>query len=175
MHSTEMPLGIFQYRISLWTLKLASITLSCFLYLQHKLWLKMVSVVVAKMSTSQTYQLFSMLHFLFQNYHACSGSTKQKSILIISFMQKSAQFSCPTTKINPICMAQNWPNLYGTKILTRFYCTKIDPIFANIWHTFTIFLVLCYQELLNVCLKGHRLNRFLVRLLHSDQQMTVHV
>ena len=134
MHSTEIPLGIFQHRILLWTLKPASITLSCFLYLQHKLWLKIVSVVVAKMSTSQTYQLFSMLHFLFQNYHACSGSTKQKSILIISFIQKSAQFSCPTTKIDPVCIAQNWPNLYGTKLSTQFYCTNIDPIFANIWH-----------------------------------------
>ena len=40
------------------SLKLASITLCCLLYLQHKFWLKTVSFVAAEISTRKTYQLF---------------------------------------------------------------------------------------------------------------------
>ena len=50
-------------------LKLASITLSCFLYLQHNLWLKMVSFVVAEISSSQMYWLFSHTYILWHKYH----------------------------------------------------------------------------------------------------------
>ena len=38
--------------------KLASITVSWLLYLQHKLWLKTPSLLAAEILTSQTYQLF---------------------------------------------------------------------------------------------------------------------
>ena len=50
------------------SLKLASITLSCFLYLQYKFRFKTVSFVVAEISSSQTYQLF-FPYILQDKYH----------------------------------------------------------------------------------------------------------
>ena len=40
-------------------MKLVSLSLSCFLYLHHKLWRKVISFVVVEISSSQTYQLFT--------------------------------------------------------------------------------------------------------------------
>ena len=55
MDSTEMPLNL---EFTLKSETLASITLCCFLYLQHNLCLIIVSFVAAKFSITLTYQLF---------------------------------------------------------------------------------------------------------------------
>ena len=50
------------------SLKLASITLCCLFYLQHKFWFKTVSFVAAEISTQKTYQLFSP-YISWNKYH----------------------------------------------------------------------------------------------------------
>ena len=64
--------------------------------------------------------------------------TKIDSIYV-ALLQKSAQFLCSATKIDPILITRNRPDFYDTKIdpifITRnrpdFYDTKIDPIFMT--------------------------------------------
>ena len=51
-----------------WSLKLASITLSCILYLQQKFWLKTLSFVVDQISSSRIYHLF-FPYALWDKYH----------------------------------------------------------------------------------------------------------
>ena len=58
MDSTMNAIEYFSAYNSPQSLKLASITLYCLLYLQHKFWLKTVSFVAAEISTHQMYQLF---------------------------------------------------------------------------------------------------------------------
>ena len=53
MNSIEIPLSIFSLEI----IMTSKISLPCLLYLQHKFWLKMESLLVAKISTSQMCQL----------------------------------------------------------------------------------------------------------------------
>ena len=58
MDSTMNAIEYFSAYNSPQSLKLASVTPCCLLYLQHKFWLKTVSFVAAEISTRQTYQLF---------------------------------------------------------------------------------------------------------------------
>ena len=58
MDSIEMPLSNFSLEFI--TKSITSIKiLCCLLYLQHKVWLKIVGFMATKISTCQTYQLFS--------------------------------------------------------------------------------------------------------------------
>ena len=58
MDSTMNAIEYFSAYNSPQSLKLASVTLCCLLFLQYKFWLKTVSFVAAEISTRQTYQLF---------------------------------------------------------------------------------------------------------------------
>ena len=122
-------------------MKLAPITLSCILYLHHKLWLKTLSFVAAKISTSQMYQLFSdnllwdkYQYLLWQSYSPY-GRCRLKHIISVFKCKHhyrpcvlrqidntlDSKISLPMGEFYMFCASHNYTKLFRYQIWVKFF------------------------------------------------------